>query len=84
MAEDLSDLVPREKGAFEAYLREQFEQLSAVPTRLNASSVKLRVLHAAPIRPRQGVIVYADGTDWNPGSGEGVYRHNGTSWVFLG
>ena len=33
---------------------------------------------------KQGMIVYADGTSWNPGSGEGVYRYNGTAWVFLG
>ena len=34
-------------------------------------------------KPRTGDIRYADGTDWNPGSGEGIYFYNGTSWVNL-
>lgn len=40
--------------------------------------------HKAPIRQLQGMIVYADGTDWNPGSGAGLYQYRGTSWVFIG
>lgn len=45
---------------------------------------QLKVLHASPAKPRRGLLAYADGTDWNPGSGEGLYRHNGTIWVFVG
>lgn len=41
-------------------------------------------LHTAPLKPRRGLVVYADGTDWDPGSGEGLYRYNGTVWVFVG
>ena len=42
------------------------------------------VLTSVPEKPRRGLIVYADGTGWNPGSGEGLYRFNGSTWVFLG
>lgn len=47
---------------------------------------ELQVLHVAPSKLRAGMIVYADGVDWNPGSGEGVYRRNAanSAWVFLG
>lgn len=46
--------------------------------------LKLIPLHAAPERPRTGTIVYADGTDWNPGSGEGLYVYDsGGNWVAL-
>ena len=39
---------------------------------------------AAPARPRNGDIRYADGTTWNPGSGEGIYFYNTAgSWVKL-
>ena len=41
------------------------------------------VSNAAPDKPRTGDIRYADGTDWNPGSGEGIYFYNGTAWVNL-
>ena len=43
------------------------------------------VLNVAPDKPRQGDIRYADGTNWNPGSGEGLYIFKSSSaWVFLG
>ena len=46
----------------------------------------LQVLHVAPEKTLPGMLVYADGSDWNPGSGEGLYRRNKTnaSWVFVG
>jgi hypothetical protein len=46
-------------------------------------ALELRVRHAIPIRPREGMIVYADGTVWNPGSGKGWYGYNGTTWVLI-
>ena len=42
------------------------------------------VVNAAPVRPRQGMLRYADGTNWNPGGGEGIYYFNAAgSWVKL-
>jgi len=35
-------------------------------------------------KPRDGDTVNADGTNWNPGSGKGIYYFNGTSYVKLG
>lgn len=49
------------------------------------ASGHLDPLHKAPVKPRPGDIRYADGTDWNPGSGEGIYRYSiAGAWVFLG
>lgn len=45
--------------------------------------LRLRVLHAAPTKYRTGTMVYADGTDWNPGAGEGVYVRTSAAWVKL-
>ena len=39
--------------------------------------------YAAPVRPRDGDIRYADGTTWNPGTGAGIYWYNGTTWTKL-
>ena len=36
-----------------------------------------------PEKPREGMVKKADGTDWNPGEGAGLYYHNGTSWILL-
>lgn len=32
---------------------------------------------------RTGLMAYADGSAWNPGSGAGYYYWNGASWTFL-
>lgn len=32
------------------------------------------IFHAEPRKPRPGILAYADGTDWNPGAGEGFYE----------
>lgn len=45
----------------------------------------LQVLHVQPVKRKAGDVVYADGVDWNPGSGEGLYRYTlGGSWAFIG
>ena len=48
--------------------------------------VRLQILRAEPVRYWAGMVVYADGTDWNPGSGQGLYRRNvaNSAWVFVG
>ena len=42
------------------------------------------VLHKAPAKPRDGDPVHADGSDFNPGSGKGlyVYKASTATWVF--
>lgn len=46
--------------------------------------VRLAELNAAPAKPRDGDLVYADGTNFNPtGGGEGVYARVGGSWTKL-
>lgn len=42
------------------------------------------VLHRFDGKPREGMVRYADGTNWNPGSGKGMYYYNGTTWIFMG
>lgn len=46
----------------------------------------LQVLHAEPARLRAGMLIFADGTDFDPGSGEGLYRRNAANnaWTFIG
>lgn len=45
----------------------------------------LEKTNVAPSKPQDGEVRYADGVNWNPGSGTGFYGYkNGTGWVFLG
>lgn len=43
----------------------------------------LQTLYAAPDKIRDGMVVMADGTTWNPGSGAGVYARVSGAWVKL-
>ena len=52
--------------------------------RRGVEQLQFVVLDAAPAKPRKGLLVYADGSTWNPGSGQGLYRYTGSAWVFVG
>lgn len=43
----------------------------------------LEVQHVEPEKNREGRVVFADGVDWNPGSGAGLYEYRGGTWVKL-
>ena len=45
-----------------------------------SQKTQVPVLYASPERPATGQIVFADGSDWNPGSGRGLYYFD-SSWV---
>ena len=47
------------------------------------TALELRQIHVEPTKPREGMIVSADGTDWNPGAGAGAYEYKGGTWVKL-
>ena len=63
-----------------AWLADQLRQLAAVVAAPSVSLVEFDVLHAAPDRLATGLLVFADGTDWNPGSGAGLYEYRGSVW----
>ena len=44
----------------------------------------LTPLSVSPNKLRDGIIVLADGTNFNPGSGAGYYGYRAGSWRFLG
>lgn len=51
----------------------------------NQATFRLERTHEAPQRPRGGDVRYADGSNWNPGSGEGIYffKESTSAWVKL-
>lgn len=61
-------------------------QLRRVADALAAPTVErlqFAILHAEPERYQDGDLVLADGTDWNPGSGGGLYLRFSGAWVKL-
>ena len=41
----------------------------------NLDTFRLEPTNVAPTKPRDGDIRYADGANWNPGSGQGIYAY---------
>jgi hypothetical protein len=72
--------VPQSPAGLLDWLRREFIALSMWMQTI----WDMPVLHAEPKRPRRGMVRYADGTDWDPGEGEGLYTFDGTDWVFSG
>lgn len=68
-------------------LRRQLdEELTAIERAWGSAEdfFELKELHSAPVKIRLGMVVLADGTDWNPGSGQGVYCYYNSQWNKLG
>ena len=66
------------------YLRDELDKIAEVLGRLEVPSIALVELHDEPAYLFEGMVVFADGTDWNPGSGKGVYARHGGVWNLLG
>ena len=61
------------------YVEEEFSQVAKAIQSTEPDTVWNR----PPPRPRRGTTAYADGTNWNPGNGEGPYWFDGTSWHLM-
>lgn len=68
--------------ALKRFLREELVRVHAALEIV--SDGYLEVTTAAPSKPRNGMLRRADGTNWNPGSGQGVYCYYASAWHFLG
>lgn len=65
-----------------AYVDEELWRISGV---LEVALMReVEVSHVAPSRPRDGMTRLADGVDWNPGGGQGVYTYYNSTWNKLG
>ena len=68
------------------YLREELKKITEQFRTNDIEVAQFKVWHNEPDKPRQGQLYYADGSDFDPlaTGNEGLYRHNGTAWVFVG
>ena len=41
------------------------------------------VLYAEPLKLYEGLFAFADGTEWDPGSGRGLYQYVSGGWEKL-
>ena len=60
----------------QAYLQRELDRISAAFNALEAGSKD--VINVAPNKPRNGDFRFADGTNWDPGDGRGLYLRDTT------
>lgn len=76
------NIVPQDKDELIRFLTSELSRIKIAIDALAAGH--LDQTNVAPTKPRDGDIRYADGTNWNPGSGVGIYYYKTSAWVLLG
>lgn len=75
--------VPPDPQALPRFLDQELSNIERAQNE-PVSFVRLAISHTPPPRVADGLLVDADGVNWNPGSGAGLYRYRAGRWVFIG
>ena len=67
--------VPSNPEDIPAFLQEELKRMPIAVN--NLSDGHIDKTHVAPDKPRDGDFRFADGTNWNPGHGRGLYYYDG-------
>lgn len=62
------------------WLQRELRAIAQVLT--NFTKVQHQPLSKPPPTPREGLVAYADGISWNPGSGKGLYSYDATAGIW--
>lgn len=73
---------PQDPARTLEYIYDELLQISNI-LRMVEEGHYMPVLHNAPRRPREGMLAIADGTDWDPGAGKGLYEYRNGAWAKL-
>lgn len=60
------------------YINSEFNKITITLDRLE--QMVLDQTNVVPSKPRDGMLKYADGVNWNPGAGQGIYAYYGGVW----
>lgn len=60
------------------YVNAEFNKVALSLDRLE--QMVLDQTNAVPAKPRDGMLKYADGVNWNPGGGQGIYAYYAGVW----
>lgn len=75
--------VPQTLEEIPSWLTQEMTTIAQVLASFEPDTLYIREMAVPPAKPRNGQIVYADGTLWNPGSGRGLYYYKGNAWQFI-
>ncbi len=75
---------PEAPKEFQIWMVDELRHISDAIGEIETDSVFLKQWNVEPARLYDGQIIYADGTNFDPGSGEGFYGYHSAAWHFLG
>lgn len=64
-------------------VRYLFKELTRIGQELSTLNNPVPTLNVEPLRPQEGQLIIADGVNFNPGSGNGLYIRLNGAWVFI-
>ena len=74
---------PANLTEFQLWVLDELRHISDAVSELETDTVLLKEWNAEPDKLYNGLVAYADGTNWNPGGGRGVYAYENGTWVKL-
>lgn len=63
-----------------SFWRQELERIAIAIQELEVPWIILSPQGTPPDKTKNGMVVNADGTNWNPGAGAGLYERVGGSW----
>ncbi len=66
-----------------SWLTQETTTIAQVLAAFEPNLLYIREVARPPAKPRNGQLVYADGTLWDPGGGRGLYYYKGDAWKRL-
>lgn len=64
-------------------VRYLFRELGRIAQAINFLPANAPTLNVEPERPQEGDFIIADGVNFDPGSGNGLYIRLNSAWVFI-
>lgn len=65
------------------FLYEELQRISRAISEIERDYIILIPQISEPLRKKEGMVINADGTNWNPGGGAGLYQYLSGVWVKL-
>lgn len=75
--------VPQNKEDWPSFLDQEHRNIASSQAEPQIF-LSLAMQYREPGKLKDGMIVLADGTSWNPGNGPGYYGYRAGAWRFLG
>lgn len=75
---------PTDSQEFRAWLLDELRHIGDAFSEINTDTWRLKEWNQEPDKLYDGLLIFADGTNFDPGSGRGFYGYYDAGWHILG